>query len=389
MNNSRFKLKEVIIIVLVTSILVSFSTSLIISKRIKNSSRVNNDENISNFVEAYDTLKSKYYKNIDEKEFMDNIIKYMYESLDDPYTTYLTKDETEQLMETLQGEYKGIGVRIQTTFEKEKSIKTIFEVFKDSPAEKAGLLVGDVFKKVNDVDVDTLSTEDMIATIKASGSKNINVVVNRDNEEKTFVLNLAEVQIPSIYSEIYTSGDKKIGYIRVETFAVNTAGQFEENLLNLENENINSLIVDVRSNTGGFLTSVTDILQLFLEKNKTLYSIESKEGVEVVNDKTDTKRDYKIAILINELSASASEVLAGGLKDSYGAVTIGKTSYGKGKVQQTTTLKDGSTLKYTIADWKRPNGECIDQVGIIPDVEAEYSQDKDFQIEAAINELIK
>ena len=199
--------------------------------------------------------------------------------------------------------------------------------------------------------------------------------------------------IPAVSSSIKEVNGKKIGYIYLETFSSTLDTQVESTLLSMEKEGIDSLIIDVRNNTGGYLSSCTNIIELFLEKNKLMYTIKSKKASTDYKDETDVKRDYPIVVLINGNSASASEILAGALKYSYGAKLVGTKSFGKGKVQTTGTLDDGTMIKYTSAKWYMPNGECIDGVGIEPDINIELGDEyKENQVEendTQLNEAIK
>ena len=162
-----------------------------------------------------------------------------------------------------------------------------------------------------------------------------------------------------------------LGYIYISTFSDTIYDQFRDALNKLEGEGIDNLIIDVRNNTGGYLSETTNIASIFLEKGKVIYSLESKKSKDTYKDETDEKKNYKVVVIINEASASASEILTASLKDSYNATVVGKKSFGKGKVQQTAKLKGGTMYKYTSAKWLRPNGECIDGKGIVPDHEVD------------------
>lgn len=386
-DQKTFKLKEVILIILITSLIVSFSTGIILVRRLNKNTIGSKTDNkyISTFVDAYNTLLSNYYKNINEKDLMDAVIAEMYNYVGDPYTTYLNEQETENLMASLKGEYEGIGVKV-SNIDTTKGIQ-IVEVFDDSPASKAGIIANDLITEVNGINVVGSSADEVVSIIKSSSKVEIKVL--RDKEEKIFNLSLSAVELSSIESKLYEEKDSKIGYIYIGTFAVNTFEQFNKALKKLEEQNIDSLIIDVRTNTGGYLTTTTDIIELFLEKDKVIYGLKNKNVEEFYKDETEEKREYPIVVLTNEISASASEVLAGALKQSYGAILVGKKTYGKGKIQQTTSLDDGGMLKYTTADWLIPDGSCIDTIGLSPDYEVEYKKDDDKQLEKALEVLAK
>jgi len=207
-------------------------------------------------------------------------------------------------------------------------------------------------------------------------TKENTLVVSRDGAELTFKVIPEEINTP-LTTQVYEKNDKKIGYIYIEAFTEKVGEEFKKSLEDLEQQGITSLIIDVRENTGGYLKGATEIASLFLEKGKNIYSLEGKDGVTTYKDETDEKRDYPIILLINENTASASEVLAAALQDSYGAKLVGKISYGKGKVQQTKQLEDGSMVKYTSARWLTPEGECIDGFGLAPHYEEDIVQNED------------
>ena len=180
-----------------------------------------------------------------------------------------------------------------------------------------------------------------------------------------------KVNVPSTSENVIESKGKRIGYISLTTFSANSAEDFQNSLLTLSKDGeIDSLIIDLRGNTGGYLNSASNIASIFLEKGKIIYSLDSKDGVTTYKDETKQSMDCEVIVLVNQVSASASEVLAAALKDSYGAIIVGKTTYGKGTVQS--TKKYGNTMiKYTSAKWLRPNGECVNEIGIKPDFEIE------------------
>lgn len=386
-DKETFKLRDVVIIIIITSLLVSLSTGLVVVKRFNKNTeiKINKNEYINDFISAYTTLVDSYYEKIDEKELMDIIITSLYDYVGDPYTTYLNEQETALLMESLNGKYQGIGVRVIDT-ENNKGI-SIIEVFDNSPAAKAGIEVDDLIIKVNNNDVKTKTALEVVDIIKSNES--VTITVLRGNKEKNFNLELSSVDIPSVTSEIYKKNNHKIGYIYIEAFAINTYEQFKVKLEEMEKDHIDSLIIDVRTNTGGYLTTAKEISELFLEKGKIIYSLKNKSVEEVHKDETEVKRSYPIVILTNEVSASASEILTAALKESYGALSVGKTTYGKGKIQQTTALKEGGMLKYTTASWFTPKGTNIDTVGIKPDYEVEYKKNDDLQLNKALEILSK
>ena len=387
-RSASFSLLEVIVIVIMTALVVGVSSSLIVYKNYnKINSDYNNDnkEEIDKFIEAYNNILDSYVEKVDGSDLIDEAIKAMYEHLGDPYTSYLDKTTTDTLEEQLNGEYQGIGVEISKDYA--TGYILVIDVFKNSPADEAGLKPGDLISSVNGENTATKSAEEVSNLIKGSQSENVKIGYIRDDEEKTTTVVVKNVIIPSVQSENFDG----VGYIYIETFSNTTYSQFKEALENIENKKIKSLIIDVRDNTGGYLDAATKIAELFIERGKTIYQLEKQgEIYRVHKDETEERRNYEVAILINSNSASASEILAAALKESYGAKLIGKISYGKGTVQETEKLDNGEMLKYTTAYWLTPNGMKINNVGLVPDIEVDledydtYSYEADTQLQKAI-----
>ena len=259
-------------------------------------------------------------------------------------------------------------------------IQHINKVFEDSPAKKAGIQEEDIIIKINDEDVTGLSTVDLASKIKNDKNKKVKITIKRKEQEQELEVTKKELYVPAIDAKVIENNGKKTAYIYVSTFSDTVYKQFNEELKKMENEGIDNLIIDVRNNTGGYLKSATDIASLFLEKGKVIYSLENKSIKDVYKDETNECRKYKVVVLINEASASASEILSSALKDSYGAILVGKKSYGKGKVQQTANLGGGSMYKYTSAKWLTPTDECIDGKGLQPDYEVDLQISEDGSI---------
>ena len=367
MDKRVFKLSEVIVIIVITALLSAVVTGFISYNTLIKTKKVTyvnltNDKDLKEFLEVYAELVTDYYKDINKKELLDSAINGMTTYLDENYTTHLSKTDTSNLLKSLSGQYQGIGIEI-------KEDLVINDVFESSPAKKAGLEKGDKLIKVDNEVLEGKTASEAASLIKDSKKKSVVVTVLRDNKELEFTIELSSVNIPSVYGDVVT--DTKIGYIYLNTFSNTTYTQFKDKLEDLEKKNITSLIIDVRGNGGGYLVSAKQIASLFIEQGKLIYSLEDKNTKVDYKDETKEKRSYPVVILIDENSASASEILTAALVDSYGAKTVGTTSYGKGKVQQTKELKDGSLVKFTSAKWLRPNGTCIDEVGITPDIKAE------------------
>ena len=385
MDKRVFKLSEVIVVIVITALLSAIITGFVSYNSLVKSKKVSyvnltNDKDLQEFLEVYAELVTDYYENIDRKELLDSAINGMTSYLDENYTTHLSKADTDSLFDSLSGKYQGIGVEISQDL-------TIVSVFDNSPAAKAGLQKDDVILKVNGEEVKGKTASAVATSIKSSKTPDVSITVLRDKEEKTFDLKLSAVNIPSVYSDIVP--DTNIGYIYMSTFSNTTYEQFKKQLEELEAKNITSLIIDVRSNGGGYLISAKQIASLFIEQGKVIYSLSDKNAEVQYKDQTRESRDYPVVVLINSGSASASEILTAALVDSYGAKTVGTTSFGKGKVQQTKELKDGSTLKYTSAKWLRPNGTCIDGEGIKPDMEVNLKVEDGKLIDTQYNQAVE
>lgn len=382
---ATFNLIEVIVIIIMTSLVVSVSTGIIVYKNYYKIDKTSSNKDYLKELEyAYNNILNSYVEKVDEKELTNAAIKGMYNYLGDPYTSYLDKDSTDNLMDRLKGEYKGIGVEITTN----ESGTVVMTVFENSPAEEAGIMVGDIITKVKGVDVNGKTTSEVSNMIKSTNG-NVEIEVNRGGITKTLTLKVSTVSIKSVIKNKYD----KTGYLRIETFSNTTYKQFKESLETLEKDGIENLIVDVRNNGGGFLNSAVEIAELFVEKGKPIYGLQTKDKKEMYKDTTKEKRDYKVIVLINGGSASASEVLAAALKESYGATLLGSKSYGKGTVQDTSELESGGMIKYTTAYWLTPKGVTINEKGLTPDIEVtgsfkdEMTLENDVELQTAINNL--
>lgn len=369
-----FNYLEVILIMIITLIIGGFLGGFVnqfVTKPTKQESSTVSDE-FQEFLNTYEDIKENYYEEIDEGEMLSAGIKGMIDYLGDKYSVYMDEEETEEFNEQVEGKYVGIGTEIMQL---EDGSVVVSNPFEGSPAAKAGLQAGDVIIRVNDTDVTGKTSSEVSNLIKKSADSTVNITVRRDDEEKTFTIERETIEIESVDSSVFDVNDKKVGYIYISIFAANTYQQFEQALEDLEKDGIDSLVIDVRSNSGGYLDCVTEIASLFLGKGKVIYQLDTKGIVEKVYDETKTKRDYPIAVLINSSSASASEILAASLKESYGAEVVGVNSYGKGTVQRAYQLENGATVKYTIQKWLTPDGNWINEVGVEPTLRVEMNVD--------------
>ena len=360
-----FNLMSVVIIICITSLISAITAGIIVTNNYDLSYKgLSTDKNLNEFLKAYSNIVNNYYEDIDKEKMLDAAMDAMLNYLGDNYTTYLTKEQRKELEERLAGEYEGLGIKI--------SGREIVEITENSPASEAGLMVGDLFVSVEGTDV-TNATSSIISTlIRDDSKKEVNIVIDRNGNQMPFKITKSLIPTSSISYELK---ENNIGYLKIDIFSRPLTSEIEKALVDMESKGMQKLIIDVRDNTGGYLDSAETTASLFLEKGKLIYSLQDKNGKEDYKDTTETKRDYPIVVLTNHNSASSSEILAAALKDSYNAILVGETSYGKGKVQQTVKLDDGSMAKYTSAKWLRPNGSCIDGVGLKPDYEVNIIYD--------------
>ena len=385
--------KEVIIVMIFSigiGILMCFGGISIITG--KNYLAVTKD--LKKVVDTYYAIVDNYYGELDKDKLIDGAVEGMISSVGDTFTSYSDTESTSSFDETINGSYEGIGCTVATL---EDGTISVIDMFDDSPSYKAGLKVGDVILKVDGESYEGKNSNDISNYIKNSGKSKIVLTVKRNNEEKDISINLSKVEIPHVSGKVIEKDNKKIGYIKISLFASNSYKQFKNKLDELEKSNIDDLIIDVRDNSGGYLSSVTDICNLFLDKGKVIYQLEDSKGKVKKKDTTKEKRKYDIVVLINGGSASASEILASAIKESYGGDIVGTNSYGKGTVQQTKKLLDGSMIKYTTQKWLTPDGNSINEVGVTPtkvvELNEEYfnnpTTENDNQLQEAINIIIK
>lgn len=383
-NKLKLGLSESIFIMIIT-----FSLGLIVGGIIMyGKGPFGADTSFNQFIATYNEINDFYYKDVDSEKLLESGIKGMISYLGDPYSTYMSVETANEFNEEVEGVYHGIGAEI--TLKDDKKIH-IGKVFPDSPAEKSGLKTDDILIKVNNEEISNLSLNEIANKVKGDVGTDVSITIIRDNEEKVIKLKRDNVDTISVTGEVIQKDNKKIGYLNVSIFAANTAKQFETELLKLEKEKIDSLIIDLRNNQGGYLNSVTDIISLFIKKGLPIYELKIKDDIEIVYDKTNDERKYKIVVLVNSTSASASEVLSGALQETYKATIMGTKTFGKGKVQKVYALPSGALVKYTYQEWLTPLGNYIDGKGITPDIEVKYVyNDKgiDNQKEEAIKYLL-
>lgn len=344
---------------------------------------------LAKFVDAYDAIVNNYYKEVDKDKLVESAINGMVSSIGDEYTSYSDKDVTDNFNEAVNGKYMGIGALIM----KSENDLVIYKVFEDSPSYRAGLKDGDIILKLDDKDTKDMSVNDIARIVKNDGNKEVKLLVKRGEENLNITIVKDMVELPVVSGKVINHNDKKIGYISLSIFSSVASEQFNKELVKLEKEGISGLVIDVRGNSGGYLTTVTDIVSYFLKKGDIIYKLEVNDKVTVRKDKTKESRDYPVAVLIDKNSASASEILASSIKESYNGYVVGTNSYGKGTVQQTLVLSDGSMIKYTIEKWLTPLGNWINEEGVIPtnyvELSSEYLNNPVFENDNQLNEALE
>lgn len=396
LNGKQFKLSEVIILIVVT-LIIGMILGLSIFKVLSTGDGViynsSDDEYLSKFIENYNYIVDNYYGDLDKNKLIDSAISGMLDSIDDPYTTYIDESSSNSFNTTLEGSFQGIGVEVVN--DSDNNI-VVYRVLDDSPASRAGIRSMDILKSINGESLVGVSTSDFVSKVRNSDLSSFDLILLRDNEEVSVKVDRELVTIKSVESEIIERESKKIGYIYMSIFANNSYSQFKNELNSLEKSGIDSLIIDVRSNTGGHLTAVENILSLFLDSSHVIYQTEDKNGVVKAYSHGSVTKGYPIVVLTNEASASASEILAAAMSEEYGAKIVGKHTYGKGTVQELKTLPDGEQYKFTTKKWLTPNGTWINGVGVSTDIDVEFNKDyydnpthdNDKQLQAAIEALL-
>lgn len=388
------------IIIIITAFITFILTSTFVYRfindderyYIKNSKTENSslDQTLTYFKEILD---KKYIGEINEEELKESAIKGYIAGLNDPYTEYFTKEEMKEFTEETEGEYVGIG--IYTTTDTKQNAIVVLRTIGDSPASKAGLLTGDIITKVDDEEFTGEQLNEAVKKMKGIAGTNVKITVVRNDKEMEFNIKRENIKISHVSSNVLNDN---IGYIKISSFEGGCSEEFLEKYKEIEKQNIKSLIIDLRFNGGGIVDEALNIAELMVPKDKILLITKDKtEEEDVVKAKKDASINMPIVVLVNEYSASASEILAGILKEDINATLIGNTTYGKGVIQTVYPLKDGSGLKITTDEYYTPNHNKINKVGIEPTIKVEISEElrqitnlpleQDIQLQKAIEEL--
>lgn len=334
-------------------------------------------------------IDKNYLNDVDDDALKDGIIKGYVDGLDDPYSVYYNEEETKALNETTQGEYQGIGAVL--TEDADTGIVTIVQVYEGSPAEKAGVKANDILYKVDDTEMTGLDLNKVVTYIKGDKGTDVKLTVLRgnDNEQLELTATRDKIEAQTVSHKML---DDNIGYIRVTEFDAVTTEQYKNAMDDLENQGMTGLVVDLRNNPGGNVSTVCDMLDMMLPEGLIVYTQDKDGNKETATSDEEHQFTKPLVVLMNGNSASASEIYAGAIQDYGIGKIVGTQSYGKGVVQQIFDLGDGTSVKLTIADYYTPKGRNINGKGITPDVEIEYQADEsnpdtDNQLDKAVEVL--
>ena len=336
-------------------------------------------------------IDQEYLGEVDNDEMAEGVYAGLVYGLGDVYSRYYTADEYAQETASTDGAYAGIGVSIQKN--KNGGVQ-IAECYEGGPGAEAGLQTGDVITAINDTDVTDMELSDVVSMIRENKDKTIVLTVLRENEESSreISVDVTDVELPSVSGEMI---DESTGYIQITQFTGVTPQQYKDTFAELKDKGMERLVIDLRDNPGGLLTSVCDILREILPEGLIVYTEDKYGNREEETCDGKNKLDMPLAVLVNENSASASEIFAGAVQDHGVGTIVGTTTYGKGVVQELRQLSDGSAVKLTVSNYYTPNGNSINKVGIKPDVEVklasvllnkdEITHEEDNQLQKALN----
>lgn len=383
----EFKTYELVIILLAICIFSTLTGCLVGYKLLTNKTLSKNyslvDEDLEHFINEYNEIKKNYYGTFDSKKILSNALSAVVNSLGDKYSGKIDLDSNTTNSIKLRGVYTGVGIEI---YNDEKLNIIVNSVFKGSPADTSGIKKGDIITKINGENVTGTLTTNLVSKIKSLNNNVFTLEILRDGKYINIYTKSDTIELKSATYKVLEQNNKKIGYINISIFANNTAKQFKEALSKLEDEKIEGLIVDVRDNPGGYLETAIEISDLLLNKDKVIYKTNDGDKIEATYSKGKKDYDKKIVILINNGSASASELLTLSLKENLNAYTVGVTSYGKGTVQEVKKYNN-IQYKYTTKLWLSPSGKSINETGIIPDLEVKPDNNGDNQLQSALKQF--
>lgn len=364
-----------VILVAVVSVMI---TSVVMYKKLGGTSpqyvivKGEESEQITNVLNGFrKIIDEKFLGEVKEEDLLNGAIKGYIEGLNDPYTEYYTKEEMEEVAVTTYGNFDGIGIYM--TKDKETDCVLVLAPIEESPAEKAGILPGDIITKVDDEDCVGKELDVVSTKIKGDKGTKVKLEIVRGSETKTFEVERQNIKVNHVKAEVL---ENQVGYIKLSTFDSGCAEEFKSKYEELQQKGINSLVIDVRNNGGGIVDEALEILDLMVNKgDTTLITVDKKNNEKVTKSKTDPEINVPIVVLTNENTASASEILAGALKDLGKAKIVGEKTYGKGVIQELITLSNGAGIKITTSEYYTPNRNKINTLGIEPDEKVELPEE--------------
>ena len=369
----------IIIVIITTSLITAFATYQYLRNNVLAIRKGNNTsfEGLEYTLSQFRTeLENKYIGEINDEELIDGALKGYVNALGDPYTTYYTKEEMKEIMEETNGNFVGIGIYMTENIK--ENVIMVIKPIENSPAEKAGILPGDIITKINDVEYTGDKLEEASNKIKGEEGTKVKLEIYRNGETKEFEITRKKVVISHITTKVL---EDNIGYIAISDFDGDCANEFKTKYKELEKKGITKLIIDIRNNGGGIVDKSLEIANTMIEKGSTLLITKDKKNNEDITKATENPIiNMPVVVLTNEYSASASEILAGALKDNNKATLVGTKTYGKGIIQELNKLSDGSGLKVTVSEYYTPNHTAINKIGITPDVEVELSDEAKKQL---------
>lgn len=390
-NDSKFSIFEVVIIIFI-SIVFGIIVGYVLTYTRSPLGSVKSNSKLSEIISTYNSIKDNYYKEIDDDTLVNAAVSGMIGSLDDKYSNYMDSSTTDSFNESVEGSFVGIGITIMYDGEYNKIIAV-----DDKGPSNNNLKVDDLIVEVSGKDVREIYGDDLKKLIRGKVGTTVKIKVLRNNKYLTFSIKRTNIEIKTVKSNYFDVESKKIGYLDVDVISSNTYKQFNKNLKRLENKNIDSLIIDLRDNPGGHLSQTKEILSMFFNKKTVLYQLKDKNTKKKIYSSSNETRSYPIVILVNDGSASASEIITSCFMENYNNIkVVGTTTYGKGTVQQSHQLSTGTSIKYTVQEWLTSKGKSINEKGIKPDEEllmnSEYysnpTYNTDNQLQKAI-EILK
>lgn len=375
------KILKTIIAVLLIAIISSISTLGLIYYALGFNEQ--GFSNLMRFITAYRFIETKYVNDTDDVKLIDGAIDGMVKSLNDPHSNYLSPKMYKTLMEQTEGSFAGIGVVMGMDNEQKIHIVGIME---NSPGQKAGLQEGDEILAVDGVPVTQMAFDEVAAHVRGQAGTDVVLTIMRDNTNQDITITRDNIKLKTVGHKML---DNNIGYIQIVSFSEDTANEFNEAYNDLKNQGMKALVLDLRNNPGGLLTTCVEIAKKLVPKGE-IVSIVDKQGNKETYSSSLEAPEYPLAVLINKNSASASEILSGAIQDTKAGTIIGNTSYGKGSVQTILPMFEDDAVKLTIAKYYTPSGRSIDGTGITPDIEINLDENatSDTQLNKAL-EILK